>query len=337
MIEKDERLEKCFSLIEHISEDTIIRLYDAIEDYLYQSIHYEKVISNIPFWVAEAGCTPEVPISKEMYEQNKQAASHPIFKKIIYHYDIWNILSAIQDRLVSVRFFLNKFYSDISSVAHATEEQYTGSSRNNGIHVTDTHTALNSIFISVASAFDLLSKVAYEQFHQLEYGDFSNYNKMLCRNTIFNVSGVDVNPKLKASGLLFSPSKDVATIVSFRNEYVHNGPWDRNCTIYTTFINDEPSDSIIYSPDIDNDGRFVSSGARNKFYSQKNRINFMLPDILLSVFDSFNQTIEELIKLYESETDSKPDDKLTDECLSAISAYYMGLFPDKTNSSEGKS
>ena len=323
-MEKDKRLENCYSLIESITEESIIRLSDAIDAYLFQDIHYDRVFSYIPMWVSEAGCTPEIPISKELYEQHKQAVTHPIFKRIIYYYDIWNLLSAIQDRLLSVSFFLQRFYSGISSIPQATEEQYTDSSR---IRATDTHITLNSIFVGVASAFDILSKVAFEQFHVLEYGDFSSYNKMLCRNTLFNIGGVDVHPNLKNSGLLFSPSKDITTIITFRNEYVHNGPWDRDCVIYTTSINGIPSDSIIYSPDIDNDGRFVSSGARNKFYAQRNRINFTLPDLLLSVFSSFDNTVKELTCLYKSNTIINPDETLTKECIDAINEYYQKSIP----------
>lgn len=325
MLVEDIRLDKCKELIYKISEDSIIRLYDAIQNYLFQNIHYERVISNMPMWVADAGCTPEVPISKEWYDADKQAFTHPICRKFIYYYDIWNVISALQDRLQSVEMFLLNFYSGISSVATASEEQYTSSTRNMGIHETDTHIALNSIFVALASAFDLFSKIAYEHYHKLEYGDFSGYSKMVCRKTLFNVNGVDVHPELKEPGMLFSPSKDVATIVTFRSEYVHNGPWDRRCSVYCTYIDEEPSDCIIYSPDIDEQGRFVSSGARNKFYNQRNRINFILPDMILSVLRSLDASIHKLIELYERETVLSVDEALTEECVKAAEEYYKSL------------
>lgn len=51
--------------------------------------------------------------------------------------------------------------------------------------------------------------------------------------------------------MLFSEPLVIRKIETFRNEFVHNGPWDLRCSIYNTFVNEEPADVIIYSPDMD--------------------------------------------------------------------------------------
>ena len=57
-------------------------------------------------------------------------------------------------------------------------EQYTSGSRHGGERETQAHVLLNSIFVSYASIFDLLSKIAVEQFMFDQY-DFTNYKLTL--------------------------------------------------------------------------------------------------------------------------------------------------------------
>ena len=84
-----------------------------------------------------------------------------------------------------------------------------------------------------------------------------------------NIKNID--PSLKQNGLLFTDPEVIRKFETFRNEYVHNGPWDLRSSVYYTAVNGEPADVIIYCPDMV-DGHFVTSNSRNKFYSQNNRI-----------------------------------------------------------------
>ena len=70
------------------------------------------------------------------------------------------------------------------------------------------------------------------------------------------------------------------------------------------------------------DGHFVSSGSRNKFYSQKNRINEQLPDMMKEATQILMQTVDQISVLYQQKTVRKVDPKLTEEYLNAIKDYY---------------
>lgn len=316
--------EQCYRLIEKVIDDSIIRLYDSIDNFLFQDIDYARVISIIPQWVADAGISPELRCSKEWYEKLRRNETHPIFSRFIYHYDLWGKIAAIQDRLSAVVMFMRQFYKILPCKAQYEEFQYTSGARCGGIQETEAHILLNSVFVSYASIFDLMSKIAVEQFEFNKY-DFSKYKKMRSADIIYKKSLNNIDPSLKVDGLLFSEPPVIRKIETFRNEFVHNGPWDLRCSVYSTAINGEPADVLIYSPDMDEFGNFISSGSRNKFYSQANRINIQLPDIIKAATIVLKNTINQLCTLYKINTTRNVNEEYTKECLDAILDYYKSL------------
>lgn len=80
---------------------------------------------------------------------------------------------------------------------------------------------------------------------------------MRSSDIIYNKNLKNIDPSLKNVGMLFSEPLVIRKIETFRNEFVHNGPWDLRCSIYNTFVNEEPADVIIYSPDMDDFGNFT--------------------------------------------------------------------------------
>lgn len=103
---------------------------------------------------------------------------------------------------------------------------------------------------------------------------------------------------------------------------MHNGPWDLQFSVYGTAVNGEIADVVIFSPDMDEFGNFVKSGSRNKFYSQGNRINVQLPDMLIEASAIVKNTIEQLSLLYQQNTTETVNEAYTEECLKAIYQYY---------------
>lgn len=90
---------ECEKLLEELSEVNIIGLYDRIDAFLFQDINFGKVISFMPKWVCDDGISPEGCCSKEFYEKLRSKATHPVFNKFIYYYDLWSLVAAIQDRI----------------------------------------------------------------------------------------------------------------------------------------------------------------------------------------------------------------------------------------------
>lgn len=320
---------ECVSNIEEIIDGNIIRLHMSVDNFLFQDIQYEKVISCMPQWVAYAGVGTEGACTKDYYESMRRRATHPIFSRFIYHYDLWSLIAALQDRLSAVCLFLRDFYKQVPCRTEYENNQYTNANIRSGEIDTYTHIQLNSIFVAIASSFDLLSKIATEQYLFDKY-DFVKYKSMKSDEVLFNRSyQKNVAETLRADGMLFSSPLVVKKIVTFRDEYVHNGPWDLRCNIYEPWVNDEPVEAFIYAPDMDENGRFVTSGSRNKFYSQNNRINFQLPDMIKEVSVVLAKTIDELSRLYQEATSDEVTVEYTEECMKAIADYYKGIsIPD---------
>lgn len=319
-------VEECIKMLESTSEINIIGLYYSIDNFLFQDIDYSMVVSLIPKWVADEGISPEGSCTKDFYDTMRRKASHPVFGRFIYHYELWSIIAGIQDRLSAVILFLHQLYKEVPCKARFTPDQYTSGCRQGGVRETQAHVVLNSIFVAYASIFDLLAKVAVEQ-NQYEGYDFGKYKEMKSNWTLYKYSLKNISPSLQSSGMLFSDPLIVRKFVTFRNEYVHNGPWDLRSSIYYTAVNGEPADVIIYSPDMDEHGNFVKSGSRNKFYSQNNRINIQLPDMIKDATTILQNTIDELSRLYQSKTTKTEDPGLTKEYMKALSDYYKSLIP----------
>lgn len=138
----------------------------------------------------------------------------------------------------------------------------------------------------------------------------------------------NIDPSLKENGMLFSEPSVIRKIETFRNEYVHNGPWDLRYCIYCTAVNGEPADVVMYSPDMDEFGNFITSGSRNKFYSQGNRINIQLPILLKEATSIVESTIERICTRYKKNTINNVDEEYTNECMNAILEYQISLETD---------
>ena len=75
--------EECYIQVTKLIDDSIIRLYDSIDNYIFQDIDYSKVVSNMPQWVADAGISPELScnsflnLSLNISLKNNSSISYP--------------------------------------------------------------------------------------------------------------------------------------------------------------------------------------------------------------------------------------------------------------------
>lgn len=317
--QSDDILKLCYDKIRYLTEHNIEQLYMSIDNFLFQDIDYSQVISFIPIWVADAGISAESGCSKDFYEEMRDSFSHPYLNRFIYHYDLWSLVAAIQDRLQTVEKFMKDYYKSIPCHVSHNDEEYSSAVRCCDQQIAAAFSSLNNIFVALSSVFDLLAKVATEQYQFPKY-DFVTYKKMKSDNILYNYTNNKIHPELKEEGLLFSAPLNIKKILTFRNEYVHNGPWDLNCCLYYTYINGVPADVIMFAPDMDDNGNFITSGSRNKFYSQNNKINIQLPYMVIDIIEILQRTIDKISCIYMRQTINKENPELTMECIDALLA-----------------
>lgn len=324
---KEESLEaisKLYKQITDVAGETVL-LYNAIEDFFFQDIDYQKIKPIIPLWMIEAGRSPESSWDKSLYEKFRSVYKDPISNRIIHWADIQGIISAFQDRVMAVKNYLEVIYKYIPAYCLYEDSEYETCTRILDDTSDIVHAAINSVFVSIYSSFDLLTKVVYEC-TIYNANDFVEYKRLRCRkNSIGYKKGNFGFEELKAEGLLYSEPVCVRTICSFRDEFIHNGAWDYRCAIYYPCVNGEPVEPFVLMPDVDEEGHLVSSGSRNKFYVNSHKINTVLPVLVKDVMDVLKKTIKALIDLLRGKTVIGNKNNATKEALFKMSQNQLLL------------
>lgn len=320
-------LRDMYTMVESVTEN-VVPLYDDIHNLLFFDIDYYRFIGNVPMWMSDAGRCAESPMDKVTFEKYLGLCSSPYTFKLLYWYDLQGLLAALQDRIANINSLLEEFYRILPYENKHKANEYTNATRCLDAHATKAQSTVNNIFVSLASAFDLYAKVAYEVYNIDKYA-FDKYGKLRSRskNILYN-KNLETFPELKAEGLLLSEPVCVRKVLSFRDEFIHNGSWDYRCAIYETWIGEEPSDVFMLSPDMNPNGNFCTSGARNKFYSQDNRINILLLPLLEEVLTVFDKSISELRSVCQVNTKAAEKDAIeanTDKYILDLVEWYKKL------------
>lgn len=327
MCEKDE-LNICINHIENVSNE-VISLYDYIEKMIFPHVDLDVLRGVTPLWMADAGRSAESCMTKENFEKFVRSLEDTSDKnevKILYWYDVEALLNALQDRFSSTIWMLKEFYSVLPYVPKQEEMQVFKATICSNRDSMNCYTAANTIFINLASAFDILAKLSYELEYFSEY-DFSCYSKLKSKDILYN-KNLQISPILKQQGMLFAEPEPaiVRKIETLRSEYVHNGPWDRTPKIYYPLDNNEmPLPAFMLMPDMNENGTFITVKNRNKFYSQEKKLNIELISILNDTMEIINNTIVGLKIVVDNQTDKSNSQDETNSTVQAIIDHLTNL------------
>lgn len=330
-------LKALYQQIVKLSED-VVPLYDDIENYFFQEVDYQVLKSAICQWMTDAGRSSESGMDKDTYEKLRKVYNDPLSNRIIHWADVQMILAAFQDRVMAVRNYLMEIYRHLPAYCLYEDDEYSASQRMLNDESDSIHTAINNVFVSLCSSFDLLTKVVYECSHYDKDG-FEEYKKLKCRkeNILYKKGNFGFDG-LKAFGLLYSDPVCVRTACSFRDEFVHNGAWDYRCAIYYPSIDGEPVEPFVVMPDVDVNGNLVTSGSRNKFYAKSDKLNVELPRLVKEIVEVLSKTVAALRGALQVRITPMDKDKATEEGLFALTRNqvmsYKALLGDKFTNNE---
>lgn len=252
---------------------------------------FDRDYSRVSCWVQNAGNTAESGWTKDMFElYQRNYEDDEIVHRWLYYYDCKMLVCALCDRFKMIASMLRVFYNHFPSESPGKMEDFKYATVTVSPQDTICFACVNSIFLYLASSFDILSKI-YVELRDYEKLDFSKYPKMVSRKVLLG-SIVETNSDI--TGTIFEKPSCVKTILSIRDRIVHNGSFDFMQMVYDCY--DEPnghSEVAILFPDMEN-GLFVTSKNRKNFYSQSNRLNLLLPGLLTDVFDVMETTINKL-------------------------------------------
>ena len=286
--------------------DSIIPAFDCVRDFFFQDIDYAHIIGLVPIWIGECGISPESGISKCQYEQLRKAYQDPLINRFIHWFDVEFLLNSLMDRICSLEFFVREFFKIVPCIPASSTYSIDSAHFTISEMSMFAYAMVNSVFVNLASAFDLMAKVAVE-LAEYERNDFRSYKKMRSADIIYGKK-VNVWDELKADKHLFHGDPDVRLIETLRNDYVHDRSWCRRAPIY--FPRDKDSNLLtpfMPIPDYDEQGNYQKSGTRKKFYSQGKMVNQILPQLVVNVLKVLQNTSETMCECCRVRTDQAKD------------------------------
>ena len=316
-MQSQEELRSLFQQITNLA-DRVVPLHAVIENYFFQDVDYQKLKPLVPIWMVEAGHSPESAMTKEKYEELRQIYCDSLSNRIIHCADVEKIMAAFQDRVMAVRIHINEIYKYLPSYCLYDDSDYESSTIVLGETSDKVHAAINNVFISLCSSFDLFTKIVYECSHYDKAG-FDKYKKLSCRikGILYKKSNYGFD-ELKSVGLLYSEPVCIRTICSFRDEFIHNGAWDYRCGIYYPIIKDANVEPFVVMPDVNEKGILVSSGSRNKFYTRSKKLNVVLPGLVIDVIQVLAQSLSSFQDVLISKTVNRDKSIATEEALKML-------------------
>jgi hypothetical protein len=272
-----------------------VRLHDLLATKIFgdKQIYY-RMLPSIPMWMVYGGIDSDIKISKEQFEKIVgKGERDEVFNKLLYFYDCRNLISTLQNAVIEAKYLFGQFYRLLNEEDFLLADKRPLDPNNiqfaSGLIVTNIISTINYFFINLYSQLDFVTKVAYE-FENL-IADFSKYPKLKSSNLLFGD-----NKKLSISGCegsLFEASSNTDTIMTIRNEIVHNSSYDNMPKVYQVFSAGTLIEKYILLPDLQN-GRLKTFKNRKRFFDNDVRLNDILPSLTIEFWKRLKITLDNI-------------------------------------------
>lgn len=274
-------------------ELSALRLIDLIGCKIFENREdYHQALQRSNPLNSQLGLDSDVRGSKEDFEQWVKTAD-TIELKLLYYYDVSNIVGSIQDNVIRVEQLLGEFYKELNMTNFVL---HPGVFKDRVIHasgsiVTKIFSYVNYIFIVLASLLDYIAKLVYE-FENLKL-EFERYSRIKSSKILFGDAGkLTING---VKGTVFDGDADIQKLIILRNEIIHNGTFEMHPHVYLNLKGEKPIEKYILFPDFDG-GIIKAFGSRKRFYENDTKLNLMLPEFSGGILLKVKGTIDELLK-----------------------------------------
>lgn len=257
-------------------------------------LEYYNIIENpLGFICSKAGIDSDINISKaELQEFIQDYEDKEMIHKILYYFDIENILGTIQNSLVETHFAFSEFYRQLNINTFLIGEeplQQNGLQFASGAIVTNITSLVNRIFICLYSILDFTTKLCFEV--ENIQSEFTNYPKLKCKDIL--IGDAKKVSFISKENTIFNRTEFRKIIEYLRNEIVHNASIDSIPKVYTLIENETVIEKFILLPDF-NSGIIETLKNRKRFFKQENKLNELLPKIMEDYYSRLHQTISEI-------------------------------------------
>ncbi|SHF10278.1 hypothetical protein [Chryseobacterium vrystaatense] len=277
-------------------ENICIRLRNKIAISIFgkvENLHFLNSCPIFPF-VAYAGIDAEIRISKLEFEKTySEIEDKKTLNKLLYYYDVENLISSIQNSVLETKYLVGNFYKLLNENNFLVAENYT--TVDNGIQyasgpiVVNITSIVNYLFINLYSQLDFVTKLAYE-IENLNL-DFEKYPKLKSKDILYGDQ-----KKIKLAyhpNSLFEFSNDIKIIMYLRNEIVHNASIDSIPKVYQVIKDKKVIEKFILLPDFEN-GIIKVFKNRRRFFNDDVKLNEILPAMITDFWMRLKLTLENI-------------------------------------------
>lgn len=161
-----------------------VELHDVIMWNVFKGIDYYSIVGLVPMWVRNDDHSQEGCLSKEGFEKLVQANDNELTHRLLYYYDCEMLMSSFPNRTSVLVRLINKIYEILTPNLSRDIKEYDDVAFGIDAQGIDVYTYLNSLIITLASSFDLITKVAYE-LQEMPNVNFSSYPNMKSANIAY--------------------------------------------------------------------------------------------------------------------------------------------------------
>lgn len=274
----------CFKLRNELA----VKIFEKIETF-----HYLNSCNIFPF-AALAGIDAEIRISKEEFEKTySQINDKETLNKLLYYYDVENLIGNIQNSIIESKHLVGEFYKVFNENSFLISDNHTtvdnGIQYASGTIVTGITSLVNQIFINLYSQLDFITKLIFE-IENLS-NDFAIYPKLKSKDILFGDSKKTQFHNLKDS--IFELNSNLRLIVFLRNEIVHNASIDSIPKVYQIIENKIITEKFILLPDFE-DGIIQKYKNRKRFFNKDTKLNLILPEIIIDFWRRVEFTLKSI-------------------------------------------
>jgi hypothetical protein len=271
---------KCVELRNEIAK----RIFGSAENYyLYAAA--------APMLFVYGGIDADIKVSKEQFEQFVKTFNDETSNKLLYYFDVTNILGTLQNGVLETKYQLGQFYKTLNENSFLLQPGMTvvkdGLQFASGIIVTNITSLINHLFINLYSQLDFVTKFVYE-FENLQT-DFSVYPRLKSKDILIGDAKKTSLAHLPDS--LFDSCDNLKMIISIRNEIVHNSSIDSIPKVFQVIDNKQLVEKFILLPDFQN-GFIKTYKNRKRFFFDEIKLNEILPGLVIDFWQRLQVTLQ---------------------------------------------
>lgn len=290
-------------------DNVCVELYDVFLDKIFDSRDdYYEFIGALPQGITRGGLDSDFDIPKEnfqkYFEKNliELIPSHLRSTEIVKLYeqldlrkndyaylaDCQSMINSVQELLQTCQSNFVFFYKMLCNIEPIKDfcDDFYGISMDGRLAISSATT----LFISLYSIFDLLTKIEYELENIRDSS--SSYPKMASKKILYG-DAKDLKG-IKFEGTIFEKNRNISIVENLRNEFVHNATWEMNSKIFFRLKEGKLIEKCVYLPDFNNEGYLVAYKNRKRFFAQGIKLNEELPNIYYDVLSRILVTLQRM-------------------------------------------